>query len=161
MGVEKTAGMISVILGLIFIIAPMFSSGLVSVIIGLSMIFFGICAAYMGFETRRETGYLGIGILIIGIIAVIFGILFIFYIDALSFIIGLEFYVVGFIMIIFGIISLISRMKRIPAFTSILVLVMGIVMIALAAFAIEQPIFIAILIGVVLIIQGLSMMMID
>jgi hypothetical protein len=52
-------------------------------------------------------------------------------------------------------------MKRIPAFTSILVLVMGIVMIALAAFAIEQPIYIAILIGVVLIIQGLSMMMID
>ncbi len=48
-------------------------------------------------------------------------------------------------------------MNRISAFTSILVLIMGIVAIALAVFALNQPIYIAIIIGVVLIIEGITM----
>ena len=157
MGVEKNAGILSVALGLIFIIFPMFSAELVSIIVGLSLLFFGISAAFMGFNMRKQTGYFGIAILIIGIIAIIFGFLFIFYIDALSFLIGLQFYIVGFIMIVFGITGLISKMTRFSTFTSLLILLMGIVAIALAAFAASQPIYIAIIIGVVLIIEGIAM----
>lgn len=160
MDINRSAGIISVILGLIFILFPMFSSGLISIIVGLSLLFFGISAAFMGWNMRdgiNNTG--GNIILIIGIIAVIFGFLFIFYIDALSFLIGLQFYIVGFIMIIFGIAGLISRMNRFSLFTSILVLIMGIVLIALAVFAMNQPIYIAIIIGVVLIIEGIVMLL--
>ncbi|MBQ2653409.1 MAG: DUF308 domain-containing protein [Methanobrevibacter sp.] len=159
MGIEKSAGILSIILGLIFIIFPMFSGELISIIVGLSLLFFGISAAFMGFNMRKQTGYVGIAILIIGIIAIIFGFLFIFYIDALSFLIGLQFYIVGFIMIIFGITGVLSKMTRFSTFTSILVLIMGIVAIALAAFAVSQPIYIAIIIGIVLIIEGVSMML--
>lgn len=159
MGVEKNAGILSVVLGLIFIIFPMFSAELVSIIVGLSLLFFGISAAFMGFNMRKQTGYFGIAILIIGIIAIIFGFLFIFYIDALSFLIGLQFYIVGFIMIVFGITGLLSKMTRFSTFTSILVLLMGIVAIALAAFATSQPIYIAIIIGIVLIIEGIAMIL--
>ena len=159
MGVEKNAGILSVVLGLIFIIFPMFSAELVSIIVGLSLLFFGIPAAFMGFNMRKQTGYFGIAILIIGIIAIIFGFLFIFYIDALSFLIGLQFYIVGFIMIVFGITGLISKMTRFSTFTSLLILLMGIVAIALAAFAASQPIYIAIIIGVVLIIEGIAMIL--
>lgn len=159
MGVEKNAGILSVALGLIFIIFPMFSAELVSIIVGLSLLFFGISAAFMGFNMRKQTGYFGIAILIIGIIAIIFGFLFIFYIDALSFLIGLQFYIVGFIMIVFGITGLISKMTRFSTFTSLLILLMGIVAIALAAFAASQPIYIAIIIGVVLIIEGIAMIL--
>lgn len=159
MGVEKSAGILSVIVGLIFIIFPMFSASFVSVIVGLSLLFFGISAAFMGFNMRRQTGYVGIAIMIIGIIAILFGFLFIFYIDALSFLIGLQFYIVGFIMIVFGITGLLSKMTRFSTFTSILVLLMGIVAIALASFAASQPIYIAIIIGIVLIIEGISMIL--
>ncbi len=62
-------------------------------------------------------------------------------------------------MIIFGIAGLISRMNRFSLFTSILVLIMGIVLIALAVFAMNQPIYIAIIIGVVLIIEGIVMLL--
>ena len=157
MGLEKSAGILSVILGLIFIVFPMFSSNLASIIIGLSLIFFGISAAYMNFSMRRETGYISIAGLIIGIIAIIFGFIFIFYIDALSFLVGLEFYIVGIIMILFGITALLSKSKKFSTFTSILVLVMGIVLIALGSLAIDQPVYVAIIIGVVLIIEGLTM----
>ena len=97
----------------------------------------------------------------IGIIAAIFGFLFIFYIDALSFLIGIEFYLIGFILIIFGIAGLLSRAGTVSLLTSILVIVMGIIAIALAAFAMAQPIYIAIIIGVILIIEGLMILFIE
>ena len=62
MGVEKNAGILSVVLGLIFIIFPMFSAELVSIIVGLSLLFFGISAAFMGFNMRKQTGYFGAGV---------------------------------------------------------------------------------------------------
>ena len=60
-------------------------------------------------------------------------------------------------MIVFGITGLISKMTRISAFSSILVLIMGILLIALAAFAMNNPIYIAIVIGIVLIIEGVGL----
>ena len=160
MEVTKSAGILSVILGLIFIIFPMFSAGLVSVIVGLSLLFFGISTVFMGWNMRD--GYnntSGNILIIIGILAIIFGFLFIFYIDALSFLVGIQFYIVGFIMIIFGIAGLFSRPSRFSAFTSIIVLLMGILAIVLAAFAMSEPIYIAIIIGVVLIIEGIIMIL--
>ena len=160
MNINRGAGILSIILGLIFILFPMFSSELVSVIVGLSLLFFGISSIFMGWNMRDGINNTsGNIILIVGIIAVIFGFLFIFYIDALSFLIGIQFYLVGFIMIIFGIAGIFSRMNRFSTFTSIFVLLMGIVAIALAAFAMNQPIYITIIIGVVLIVEGIMMIL--
>ena len=87
---NKMAGYLSIVLGLIFIIFPMFSAGLVSIIVGLSLLFFGITAIFTGWNMKNEVdNAFPLIILAIGIIAVIFGFLFIFYIDALSFLIGI------------------------------------------------------------------------
>ena len=138
----------------------MFSADLISIIVGLSLLYFGICTTFMGFSMRRDFDNTIPNItIIIGIIAIIFGFLFLFYIDAISFITGIQFYIVGFIMIVFGITGLISKRNSISTFTSILVLIMGIIAIALAVFALNQPIFIAIIIGVVLIVEGIAMML--
>ncbi len=138
----------------------MFSADLISIIVGLSLLYFGICTAFMGFSMRRDFDNTIPNItIIIGIIAIIFGFLFLFYIDAISFITGIQFYIVGFIMIVFGITGLISKRNSISTFTSILVLIMGIIAIALAVFALNQPIFIAIIIGIVLIVEGIAMML--
>ena len=160
MSINKGAGILSVILGLIFILFPMFSAELVSVIVGLSLLFFGLSSIFMGWNMRDGINNTsGNIILIIGIIAVILGFLFIFYIDALSFLVGIQFYIVGFIMIIFGIAGIFSRINRFSTFTSIFVLIMGIVAIALATFAMNQPVYIAIIIGVVLIVEGIMMLL--
>ena len=159
METTRIAGILSIVLGLIFIIFPMFSAGLVSVIVGLSLLFFGISAAFLGWNMRNEVENISsLIILAIGIIAIIFGFLFIFYIDALSFLIGLQFYIVGFIMIVFGIAGLLSKVSRTSIFSSVLVLIMGILAIAIAIFTIEQPIYIAIIIGVALIIEGIFLL---
>ena len=61
-------------------------------------------------------------------------------------------------MIVFGIGGLFSNMTRVSTFSSVLVLLMGILAIALAIFAINQPVYIAILIGIVLIIEGAALL---
>jgi uncharacterized membrane protein HdeD (DUF308 family) len=159
---NKTLGLISIIIGLIFIVFPIFSSDLISVIVGLSLLFFGISAVFFGWNMRNTYNYmLSNTALIIGIIAVIFGFLFLFYIDALPFLVSIQFYIVGFIMIIFGITGFLSRVNNISNFTSILVFLMGIVAIALAIFAQSQPIFITMVLGAVLIFEGLGLYVSD
>ena len=157
---QKVAGIFFLVLGLIFILFPMFSIELVSIIVGLSLVFFGISAAFMGYTLKDNKG-VAIAIIIIGIISIILGLLFMFYINAISFLVAFQFYIVGFIMILFGITGLVSRASKISNFTSILVLLMGIVAIALAVFAGNNPLYLAIIIGVVLIIEGVAYLLDD
>ncbi len=159
---EKIAGIFFLVLGLIFILFPMFSSELVSIIVGLSLVFLGISIVFTGYnlskEMRKEVAIIAI---IIGIISIILGLLFIFYLNAISFIVAFQFYIIGFIMIIFGISGLVSKTGRISNFTSILILLMGIVAIALAIFASNNPLYLAIIIGIVLIIEGIAYLLDD
>ena len=69
---QKAAGIFFLILGLIFILFPMFSIELVSIIVGLSLVFFGISAAFMGYTLKDNKG-VAIAIIIIGIISIILG----------------------------------------------------------------------------------------
>ena len=157
----KGAGIFFIILGLIFILFPMFSSELVSIIVGLSLVFFGISAAFMGYAMKDSQKQVAIAIIIIGVISIILGLLFMFYINAISFLVAFQFYIVGFIMIIFGIAGLVSHVSRISNFTSILVLLMGIVAIALGTFAGNNPLYLAIVIGIVLILEGIAYLLDD
>ena len=157
MNITKSSGILSIILGLFCILFPLFFESLISTIVGLSLLIFGILSVVMAFNMKPFFENFSKVSAIIGIIAIIFGFLFIFYIDALSFLLAIEFYLVGIIMIIFGISGLLARMDSITNFTSILVFIMGIVTIALAIFSLNQPVYIAIIIGIVLIIQGVTL----
>lgn len=156
---NKPAGFLSIIIGLIFIIYPMLSADVVSIIVGLSLLYFGITAIYMGIIMRNNMNKaVPIIIILLGLISFILGVLFIFYIDAVSFLVAFQFYIVGFIMIAFGITGIISRPTDASLFGSVLVLIMGVLSIALAAFALAQPVYIAIIIGVILIAEGLVLL---
>ena len=144
---NKIAGILSILLGLIFIIFPVFSTATLSIFIGLSLVFFGIALMLSGFSAVN---------IIIGILAIIVGMVFIFNITALSFIFGLQFYIIGIILILGGIIGLISDSK-ISKIASVLIIILGIISFALGGFSIDQPLFAAILIGVDLIIEGVRL----
>ena len=53
MEVNKIGGILSVLLGLIFVIFPMFSASVVSIIIGLSLLFFGIIIVFSGINLKN------------------------------------------------------------------------------------------------------------
>lgn len=161
MDFEKTEGMIFIILGLIFILFPMFSAELVSILIGLSLVFFGISAAILGYKMEPRMHYFKITSIIIGIISILLGLLFIFYINAISFIVAYVFYIVGFIMIVFGITGLMAKVDKVSKFTSILVLLMGILTIAIGVFAGNNPMYLTIIIGIVLLLEGVAYLLED
>ena len=144
---KQATGILSIILGLIFIIFPIFSSGVVSIIIGVSLLFFGIALILAGFTASN---------IVIGILAIIFGLLFTFRIDAVSFLLGFQFYIIGIILILAGIIGLISDTQT-SKIASILIVILGIISFALGGLSIDNPIFAAALIGVALIIQGIRL----
>lgn len=153
MDLEKIIGIIFMVLGLIFIIFPMFSAESVSFIVGLSLLFFGFASIANGLSVRNMSTLSKIN-LVVGIIAVIFGILFIFAINALSFLVGFQFYIIAFILIFCGIVGIISN-STLSKTTSLLILIIGIIAIVLGVYSITDPIYAAILIGLCLILQGL------
>lgn len=147
MEANKISGILSIILGLIFVICPIFSTAALSILIGISLVFFGIALILTGFTAFN---------IIIGILAIIVGIIFASNIAALSFLLGLQFYIIGIVMILAGIVGLISS-SQISKIASVLIIILGIISFALGGFSIDQPLFAAILIGVGLIIQGVRL----
>lgn len=159
MNYKNIFGIFLVILGLIFIIFPVFSEELVSVIVGVSLLFLGFAYVINAFSSWNFLRFYSMINALLGIIAIIFGLLFIFEIDALSFLVGLQFYIIAFIMIFFGILGLISPSKA-SKITSLLILLIGIIAVYIAVFTVAQPIYAAILIGVCLILEGLRFILV-
>ena len=88
---NKISGILSIILGLIFIIFPIFSTAALSILIGVSLIFFGIALVLSGFTALN---------IVIGVLTILVGLVFAFNIQALSVLFALQFYVIGILMII-------------------------------------------------------------
>lgn len=158
MNSNQYAGILIILLGLIFMCFPVFSSVLFSVIIGVSLLFLGIAAIFMGWDMRHASKSYATLTILLGIIGIILGILFTFYIDAISFLVSFEFYILGFIMIAVGICGLIAKNDAKAKIMAILIIILGLVSCFIAAFALAEPIYIAIIVGIVLVLEGILML---
>lgn len=159
---EKIAGLFHIILGLLLIIYPLISSAVISITIGFALVCFGISTICMSIIFRNDINknysYLSSAI---GILSILLGIIFIFFIDALSFLVFFQFYIIGFIMVVYAIMGIIYLKKKNYIIRSIIMLILGILVFLLSVFAASQPLLIAILIGVSLIIEGIFIIVLD
>ena len=151
----KIMSIISIIIGLIFIIFPMFSANLVSILIGASVFIFGVALAYTGVISKDISPAYSTVAAIFGVVMIILGLAFIFGTNAISFLVGLQFYIVGFMLILASVIGLLGG-TTINKTGSIISLVLGIVVLFIAMFAANNPILITIIIGIVLIVYGIT-----
>ena len=155
MDYKKILGIIFIILGILFAVYPTYSASAVSLIAGISLIVFGFATIIDGFSIWSIMANIsGIKILI-GILAIIFGFLFIYEIDALSFIVGFQFYLIAFVLIFTGILGLFSESETMSKVASALIIILGMIVACLAAFAIAQPLYTAIIVGICLIMYGI------
>ena len=145
MELNKISGILSIILGLIFIIFPFFTTVAFSLVIGISLIFFGVMLIVSGFTAFN---------IIVGILSIVIGLIFLSNIAAFSFLLGFEFYIIGIIMVLAGIAGLISD-SHMSKIASALLVILGIVSFALGGLSFDQPMFAAILMGLALIIEGI------
>ncbi|MBE6511941.1 MAG: hypothetical protein E7Z75_02150 [Methanobrevibacter olleyae] len=152
---SKIFAIISIIIGLIFIIFPIFSANLISILIGAAVVIFGLGLAYTGIISKDISPAISTVSAIFGVAMIILGLAFIFGTNAISFLVGLQFYIVGFMLIIASLIGLFGGFG-ISRFGSIISLVLGIVILFIAVFAANNPILITIILGISLIAHGIT-----
>ena len=151
---NKILAIISIIIGLIFIIFPIFSANLISILIGAAVLIFGIGLAYTGIISKDISPAVSTVSAIFGVVMIILGLAFIFGTNAISFLVGLQFYIVGFMLIIASVIGLLGG-AEINKTGSLVGLVLGIVILFIAVFAANNPILITIILGIALIAHGI------
>ncbi len=160
MNTEKIAGILYLIVGLLFIIYPLLSSAVYSVILGLYLLCFGISALFLGFTLDKTDNYFKYMSIIIGIISIIFGICFMILLNALPFLVSLQFYIIGILLMAYGLIG-IPYLDRKYRLRSIAIFILGILIVLLAFFAATQPVLIAVIIGVLFIVEGIFIIVIE
>ena len=155
MDYKKILGILFIILGILFAVYPVYSASAVSLIAGISLIAIGLASIIDGFSVFSVMTHIsGIKILL-GILAILFGVVFIYEIDALSFIVGFHFYLIAIVLILIGIMGLFTVPDAKSKLAAVLIIILGIITTFLAAFAIAQPLYTAIIVGICLIMYGI------
>ena len=161
MELRKILGIIFIILGLIFIIYPMYSAAVVSLIAGICLICFGFASIVTGCTVWSIMTHVSVLDIVIGIFAVLIGFLFIFKIDALAFLSAYLFYLVAFVLIIVGFFGIFFAFDTVSRVISVLITILGFIAAFLAAFLLAEPLYVAILVGIGLILEGLELFLIN
>ena len=152
---DKIFSIIAIVIGLIFIIFPLFSANLISILIGASVLIFGALLVYAGVISKEISGAFSSVAAVFGIVMIILGLAFIFGTNAVSFLVGLQFYIVGFMLILASVIGLLSG-AEINKTGSFISLVLGIVVLFIAVYASNNPVLITIILGIALIVYGIT-----
>lgn len=155
MDYKKVLGIILIILGLIFAVYPLYSAQAVSLIAGISLIALGFASIIDGFSVWSIMAHVSAIKILLGICAMLFGLLFIYEIDALSFIVAFHFYLIAFLLILFGISGIFFGGDMKSRLISVLVLILGIATVYLAFASLAQPLYVAIIVGICLIMEGI------
>ena len=155
MDFRKIMGIIFIILGLIFAIYPMYSAEAVSWIAGICLICFGFASIIDGFSVWSMMAHVSLLNILLGIFAILLGLLFIYQIDALSFLVGYKFYFIAFVLILIGLFGIFFAIDTLSRIISVFILILGFAGIYLAFFSIAQPLYVVIIVGICLIMEGI------
>ena len=151
---KRLLGIILIILGILFVVYPLFSAAAVSIVAGICLIAFGIACIANGFSLWSIVTHTSLIEMLLGFFLVILGFCFLVDLAALEFLVSYSFYFIAFILIFLGVLGLFSKGSGISKWASILVLIIGVIFLLLAVFAITDPWFIAVLVGVCLMVRG-------
>lgn len=153
-------GILAIILGILVLIFPLFSVFTVSILAGLSILFLGIWLLIQSFAVWEGNKGVSIAYLILGILGVIVGIGLFGNIVAFSFLVSFWLYLAGFFLIFSALMSLFAKEGTAGKGSGIVGVILGILYIVLAAYA-WNPYYLAILIAVWLIVDGIALFFIN
>ncbi|MGZ4857184.1 MAG: DUF308 domain-containing protein [Methanobacteriaceae archaeon] len=149
-------GLILIVLGLIVIFFPILGVIPFSLITGLTVSVIGIGLLLASAFLIKGNKVMGIMALIIGIIAISLGIGFIVNPGIFTFVTAIFLFIIGLFLVVLAIITIINNYDR-DIMLSIIPLILGIIFIILATF-VSNPYVLGILIGICIIIAGFLML---
>ena len=149
-------GILAIILGILVMAFPLFSVFTASVLAGFAIVFLGIWLLVQSFGIWGTSKGASIVYLILGLIAIVGGIGLFGSILAFSFLASFWLYFAGFFLIISGIMSFFTKEGTTGKGVGGLGVILGILYVILGAYA-WNPIYLAYLIGIWLIIDGIAL----
>lgn len=154
-------GIVEIIIGILIIILPLTGLLAMEIITGLTFLFLSIAWLIFSFEVKNDSRIASIILLIMGIIALISSIGFFTYM--ITFDPLVTFWVIfgGLLLIIFSIMTLLFRRETSKKlkFLGILGIILGVIYILIGLYAIN-PFYLAVLIGIFLITDGIALLFI-
>ncbi|MEM4525811.1 MAG: DUF308 domain-containing protein [Methanothermobacter sp.] len=153
----RSLGLVTLILGVLILIFPLASIFTLSVLSGVAILFIGLWLFILGARTWSISRGPGILYLILGIFGIILAIAIIGNITLFSVLTAFWIYLVGIILIIAGIASLFAREEKSTRIASLAVCIIGVIYLVVGTFA-RDPIFLAWLIGLALVIDGIGLL---
>lgn len=145
-------GIIAIILGFIILIFPFASNFALSIVFGVAFIILGIyyflASGHAWSISKGSTA----AYIILGILSIICGYILLFNVIFFDLLVSIYLYVFGFMLIIFSIMRLLQHgyHKGLAALN----LILGIITVVLGFFALLGPVYVAIIIGIALIVDG-------
>ena len=151
----KIHGVLVILFGLILIIFPWFFLWTLTAILGFIMILIGIGLLVFGAFTYHASKAAGAGLLVLGLLGLIFGFGLFGNVGAFAALAGIGLYISGFILIIGGLIHVLKPLTKLSGKVGLIGIIMGVLYIVLGSFAVD-PRGLSILMGVWLIIAGIT-----
>ncbi|MDR0900706.1 MAG: DUF308 domain-containing protein [Methanobrevibacter sp.] len=158
---KAVIGILAIILGILILFFPFSSQLALSVVVGIGILILGIHLLVVGANFWVISKGASIAYVILGIISIILGFMLLGNILLFDLLFGLYLYIVGFVMMVAGIIGLVSRAVPITKGSAGMMLILGLLTLILGVFAIEDPLYVAIILGIALIIDGIAIATVD
>jgi uncharacterized membrane protein HdeD (DUF308 family) len=153
---KKLIGILAIILGILIIVFPLVGTFALSIIMGVGFLLMGVHFLISGVSSWKLSRLASIIFLILGIIAVIFGVLLLGNVFLMSMVFSYFFWIIGFFLLFYGILGAFSRNTNHGIGISAVIVILAILTIILGYLAIINPVVIALLVGISLIIDGIA-----
>lgn len=153
---KNGTALILIVLGLIVLAFPLLGIIPLSLLTGFIVLFLGLGLLLAGLMDMGENASVGIVQIILGIIAFVLGIGFIFNPGLFSWLIGFIVWITGLFLVIAGIIGILTKAGD-SRWNGVVALIIGIIYIVIGTF-IANPVILGALIGLWLLITGILML---
>lgn len=156
---KNIIGILAIIFGLLIMIFPFISQVVLAVMAGIGILIVGIYFLIGGASMWAYSKAGSIGYVIIGFLGMIVGIMLLGNVLLFDLLVSLYLYIAGFMLLFAGLVGIFTRSAMTTKASSVLMIVLGIITIILGYFALLSPIYVAIILGISLIIDGVAITM--
>jgi len=148
-------GILAIVLGILLIVFPFVGTLSLTYIAGILLLLLGIYFLVVGMHIWSASKISSAINIILGILAIVLGGLVIGNILVFSFLIGYYLWILAFLLVLTGLNGLLTRGSTIGRTSSIVLILCGILSLIWGVLAIENPMYVGVLIGIGLIVDGI------
>ena len=158
---KMIVGILAIVFGILIMFFPIASQIVLAVIAGIGILIFGIYLLIVGANLWSLSKWTSVSYLILGILGLIVGLMLLGNVFLFDVLVGLYLYIIGFMLLFTGIIGLFSRASMMTKGAAGVMVILGILTVVLGYFALLSPLYVAIILGISLIIDGIAIVIGD